>query len=249
MSFDGGSAQARKRAASAATTPIATQAAPNPTHGTPIPTEVARNPTHATSILTDVAPQEGGTAGLVVRDPRVMRALAHPRRMELLRRLRAEGPATATVLGEATGQSAASASYHLRQLALHGLVEEVEGRGVGRERWWRARHRGTRIDAEPFLHEETRTAATAMAAAAVGDATGVVLGFLDAVERGAVGAEWVDAARLDDTTVHVTKEELADIGLRLAEMIEPYRREDRAARPAGARTCQVSIWTVPVVER
>jgi hypothetical protein len=63
-----------------------------------------------------------------------------------------------------------------------------------------------------------------------------------------VEEEWVEAARLDDTTVHVTEEELGDIGRRVAEMLEPYRRVDRAARPSGARMCQVSVSSIPVVE-
>ncbi|MFC8943598.1 hypothetical protein ACFT1B_36540, partial [Streptomyces griseoincarnatus] len=38
--------------------------------------------------------------------------------------------------GEIVGESSGSTSYHLRQLAKHGLVREVEGKGTARERWW-----------------------------------------------------------------------------------------------------------------
>src|SRR5919108_2121595 len=69
-------------------------------------------------------------------DPRALRALAHPIRLALLGALRREGPLTATQAGALVGESAASCSFHLRQLAKYGLVEEAGG-GRGRERPWR----------------------------------------------------------------------------------------------------------------
>src|SRR5688572_22451978 len=70
-------------------------------------------------------------------DPRALRAYAHPIRMTLLGLLRLEGPKTATEAAAATGESVASCSFHLRQLAKYGLVEEVEG-VRGRSKPWRA---------------------------------------------------------------------------------------------------------------
>src|SRR5262249_56430236 len=58
-------------------------------------------------------------------------------RLSLLGLLRTEGPLTATRAGELLGESSASCSFHLRQLAKYGLVEEAGG-GRGRERPWRA---------------------------------------------------------------------------------------------------------------
>ena len=78
-----------------------------------------------------------------VSDPQVLRALAHPLRGRLLGLLRVDGPSTATRLAERVGESSGLTSYHLRQLAQHGLVAEVEGHGTGRERWWRAEHQMT----------------------------------------------------------------------------------------------------------
>jgi len=70
-------------------------------------------------------------------DPRALRAVAHPTRLALIGLLRRSGPLTATRAGELIGESAASCSFHLRQLAKYGLVEEAGG-GRGRERPWRA---------------------------------------------------------------------------------------------------------------
>lgn len=69
-----------------------------------------------------------------------MRALAHPLRIQLLGALRIDGEATASRLAERLGTSSGMTSYHLRQLADAGLIEEVEARGTARERWWRPAH-------------------------------------------------------------------------------------------------------------
>src|SRR3954468_12521712 len=89
-----------------------------------------------------------------VTDVRALRALAHPLRSRLLGRLRLHGPATASQLGRAVGESSGSTSYHLRQLAAYGFVEEVEGQGTARERWWRARHRLTSWRADEIATQE-----------------------------------------------------------------------------------------------
>src|SRR5262245_2459399 len=70
-------------------------------------------------------------------DPRALRGIAHPLRLTLIGLLRREGPLTATQAAELLEVSDALASFHLRQLAKYGLVEEAGG-GRGRERPWRA---------------------------------------------------------------------------------------------------------------
>lgn len=71
--------------------------------------------------------------------PEDLKAYAHPLRMAILRYLHDHGPATSTTLAKHLGESTGQTSYHLRQLAKHRLVEDVPGRGSGRERWWRSR--------------------------------------------------------------------------------------------------------------
>lgn len=70
-------------------------------------------------------------------DSRALQGLAHPLRMRMFDQLTFHGPATATQLGERLGESSGSTSYHLRQLAKFGFVEEDADRGTQRERWWR----------------------------------------------------------------------------------------------------------------
>lgn len=69
-------------------------------------------------------------------DLAAVKGLSHPLRVRLFDKLSEFGPMTASQLAELFGESSGATSYHLRQLAKHGLVREVEGRGTARERWW-----------------------------------------------------------------------------------------------------------------
>ena len=59
-----------------------------------------------------------------LHDPRVLRAIAHPVRNRILTELDAHGPLRAADVAQLLGVPANSASFHLRQLAKFGLVEE-----------------------------------------------------------------------------------------------------------------------------
>ena len=52
-----------------------------------------------------------------VRDVEELRALAHPMRQRILRRLIQAGPATSTTLARDLGENSGIMSYHLRLLA------------------------------------------------------------------------------------------------------------------------------------
>ena len=82
----------------------------------------------------------------ITPDATAMRALAHPVRLRLLGLLRSDGPATATSLAQRLGLNSGATSYHLRQLATHGFVEDDPERGTGRDRWWKAAHQSTMTD-------------------------------------------------------------------------------------------------------
>jgi DNA-binding transcriptional ArsR family regulator len=71
-----------------------------------------------------------------ITDARTLRALAHPVRMALMEELIYGGAMTATEVGERIGESPTTCSFHLRQLAKYGFVEEAGG-GRGRARPWR----------------------------------------------------------------------------------------------------------------
>jgi len=73
-----------------------------------------------------------------VHDPRVLRAIAHPVRNRILEELSATGPARAADLAADLGIPANQASFHLRQLAKYGVVEEApEAARDRRDRVWK----------------------------------------------------------------------------------------------------------------
>lgn len=69
-------------------------------------------------------------------DAGALKALAHPLRVRIFDLLASRGPQTASSLAALVGETSGSTSYHLRALAAHDLIREVEGRGTARERWW-----------------------------------------------------------------------------------------------------------------
>jgi DNA-binding transcriptional ArsR family regulator len=73
-----------------------------------------------------------------VNGPRVLRALAHPVRTRILDEIEASGPVRAADVARELGIPANQASFHLRQLAKYGLVEEApEEARDRRDRVWR----------------------------------------------------------------------------------------------------------------
>jgi predicted transcriptional regulator len=158
-------------------------------------------------------------------DPRALRAYAHPVRLKLVALLRTEGPLTATRAGELLGESSGTCSFHLRQLAKYGLVEEAGG-GTGREKPWRATAMFTNL---PAVIDSPELAA---AAGLVGSALAEryfehVLRWLDAVPG--EPAEWQEAAQFGDWLVYLTADELAALGRQVKALLDPYL--DRTVSP------------------
>ena len=73
-----------------------------------------------------------------VHDPKVLRAIAHPVRNRILDELARTGPVRAADVARELGIPANQASFHLRQLAKYGLVEEdPDAARDKRDRVWR----------------------------------------------------------------------------------------------------------------
>jgi DNA-binding transcriptional ArsR family regulator len=73
-----------------------------------------------------------------VHDPKVLRAIAHPLRNRILTELEASGSLRAADIARILDVPANQASFHLRQLAKYGLVEEdVAAARDKRDRVWR----------------------------------------------------------------------------------------------------------------
>ncbi|MCF6744322.1 helix-turn-helix transcriptional regulator [Blastococcus sp. KM273128] len=164
-----------------------------------------------------------------VTDVRALRALSHPLRNRLLGLLRLHGPATASGLARAVGESSGSTSYHLRQLAAHGFVEEVEEQGSGRERWWRARHRMTSWRAADLLAQEGGAEAQEEMTRLQVDRQAAVVDAWYA-QRQQLDPEWADAASLNDYALRLTAEEARALAAELTATLARWV----AAHPASA---------------
>lgn len=148
---------------------------------------------------------------LRLTEPAQMRALAHPLRLRLLGLLRTDGPSTATALAERLGVSPALASYHLRQLASHGFIEEAPDLARdGKERWWRAAHERTSWSTVEFLDTPERVAAEQALGAEIvrAHADRAMQWVWDAANW---PSEWVDASDMSDLIVELTPEELKEM--------------------------------------
>ena len=166
-------------------------------------------------------------------DPRALRALAHPLRLSLLGMLRTEGPLTATRAGELLGESSASCSFHLRQLAKYGLVEEAGG-GRGRERPWRATTMFT--DIPTVADSPELAAASGLFRSLVAERYyEQMMGWLEA--RADEPAEWQQAALMSDVLLYLTPAELTELGEQVDGLLDRYldRMTRPELRPAGAR--------------
>ncbi|WP_419994861.1 winged helix-turn-helix domain-containing protein [Streptomyces boninensis] len=169
-----------------------------------------------------------------VTDPRALRALSHPTRMELVGLLRIEGPFTATRAAELTGESVASCSYHLRMLAKYGLVEEAEG-GRGREKPWRATAKYTTWSDAFNTDSEVRVAAAEVLSAAVAER--YFSQFSHAIEtRRHLPQAWREAEWSGDDLIYLTAAELVDLTEKISALVDQYagRFHDPSRRPEGA---------------
>jgi DNA-binding transcriptional ArsR family regulator len=186
--------------------------------------------------------------GVVVDDPRAIRALAHPARLAILEHLGTGATATATECAEVCGLSPSAVSYHLRALAKWGLIEDAESRGDGRERVWRAVRGGgfaTRGGfgapggvgaAQQFMYRRS---------AAISD---------QRTERYLAAAadeppEWQDAVVTSTSQILVTAAELEELSTQIHALMEPYRlaaRRDDA--PDDARKVFVNLRMLPIID-
>lgn len=178
-----------------------------------------------------------------LRDPKALRALAHPMRLRLLEELALSGPMTATELGERVGQSAANCSWHLRQLAQYGFVEEAGG-GTGRQRPWRivlARHSWG--EGEP--DDELELAGNALSEVMLAREVEAMRAAMTATRKEPV--PWRDAAFLHQSLSWLTAAELDEAQQEINAVLFRYfdRVGDPATRPPGARPIRFIAWGVP----
>jgi len=180
-----------------------------------------------------------------ISDVRTLRALGHPVRIALIEELSLGGALTATQVGERIGESATTCSFHLRQLAKYGFVEEAGG-GKGRARPWRMTSIGFIITASRD-DPESELAANA------------VLGLLRERQlgryqtwirtRATYPPQWREAADESEYFFYLTAAELRQVTQDVADLLLARvgdRLTDPSKRPPGALPVELLLFSYPV---
>lgn len=164
-------------------------------------------------------------------DPRVLRAIAHPTRNRILSELSAAGPLRAADIARLIDVPANQASFHLRQLAKYGLVEEApdEARDK-RDRVWRLAD----PDGISFRTRDLLDQPGGRAAYAVFQRSAVAWGH-HLVDRAlAVEPERGREKSVSEWALRLTPEESQEMLEEMSELVERWRGRTRDA--GGDRT-------------
>lgn len=169
---------------------------------------------------------------LVTSDPAMLRALAHPLRVEILAVLDDLEEATATQIAERVGESPSNCSFHLRQLAKAGYIERGEQRGTAKP--WRALHHSRNLTPDQHDPESVRAAST-VGAMYVQREAGRVVDFLTGATHEA--PEWVGTIVVNTAEFWATSDELRELAERIGRLTDHLqgRDADPAKRPPGSR--------------
>ncbi|WP_051191849.1 winged helix-turn-helix domain-containing protein [Microbacterium luticocti] len=180
----------------------------------------------------------GGARKPRLIDGGALRALAHPLRVQIYDILSQYGPQTASSLAAMTGESTGATSYHLRALAKHDLIREVDGRGTARERWWERPQGSVTFGSPEGLKTPAGRAATQV----------VLTEFLNRrhqqllhyVAEGLRKPDDPDETGMITTaTARLTADQMADLTARLTVIIDEFVDKYRDQPGDGLRTVTI----------
>ena len=184
-----------------------------------------------------------------ITDVRVIAALAHPVRVQILGYLLVNGARTATECAVVAGATPSACSYHLRHLERFGLVERADDAGPGevgnrqsdgRERRWRTTATGFSFGGRPSTDDRAMAAARhAQVAATVDEGSRLAKAFLAAADE--LPPEWRDASEFSTYGLLVSPDELGDLIARIDAIVRPFIGLTREDPPSDARPVHVTL--------
>lgn len=190
--------------------------------------------------------------GTEITELAALKALAQPRRQQILQHLTLHGPATSAILARALGLNTGATSYHLRELARYGFVADTvpQAPGGGRARWWRAVPGDRR-----FPPPSRRTPGMRLVMEELNrHAYAADLALFERLQResGAAGAagdgagpdEWADAHAYSRGSLRLTLPELQQFFEEYIALMNRYKRPE-AETPPGARTVHTRLLAFP----
>ncbi|MGO8888323.1 MAG: winged helix-turn-helix domain-containing protein [Streptosporangiaceae bacterium] len=180
-----------------------------------------------------------------ITDARTLRALAHPVRIALIEALTLGGAMTATEAGERIGETPTTCSFHLRQLAKYGFVEEAGG-GKGRARPWRVTSIGYSL-ASVQDDPEAEIASNAVLRLWRERTLGRYQTWLET--KATYPRRWREAASDNEYLLYLTADELDQLNEELTNLLLPRYREritDPSLRPPGAVPVELLTFSFPI---
>lgn len=186
-----------------------------------------------------IARVEERHSGDRVLDTGALRALAHPLRIRIYDILSQYGPQTASSLAERLGESSGSTSYHLRALAKHDLIREVEGRGTGRERWWERPVGGVSFHSPAAMKTPAGRAATQLVMSEFfRNRQEQLLTFIETAAGRETDA-WQESSVVSTATARLTPEQSRELSARIMAVID--ETVDRYRNQSGEDVRPVTI--------
>jgi DNA-binding MarR family transcriptional regulator len=181
-----------------------------------------------------------------VSDTRTLRALTHPVRIALIEALSISGGAlTATEVGEQIGETPTTCSFHLRQLAKYGFVEEAGG-GRGRARPWRMTSIGMSLTANQG-DPEAELAASALLRLVRERQLERYRTWLET--RATYPPQWRAASSDSEYIFYLTPDELEALNEEVGALLTSRVRErltDASKRPPGSVPVELLMFSYPL---
>lgn len=159
----------------------------------------------------------------------------------MLQQLGSQGPMTSAGLARALGLNTGATSYHLRELAKVGFVEEVPELAHGRERWWRAPRRDVRLPARSAQEPVVRSVLDEAMRLELADDFEEFLRYQGEGDDGG----WADASLSSRGALRLTPGEVQELFDDYIALLNRYRSR---ATAAGARTVAMRLLVFPIPE-
>jgi predicted ArsR family transcriptional regulator len=198
------------------------------------------------SLESGEQPGRRGQRRRLLDDPRSMRALAHPLRLELQSIVGRSGRITTADAARELGISHGLASHHLHQLAKYGFVEQVQG-SDNRERPWQLV--ATSISVEGLAEKPGGESAVTVFEQVVAERTlESFLGWQERRDNWSAG--WRESSGLGRSTIYLTEDEFTALVAAFDKLVSDYVEErpldDLSSRPAGAVPVEFSLFAIPL---
>ncbi|WP_329367903.1 helix-turn-helix domain-containing protein [Streptomyces sp. NBC_00669] len=168
-----------------------------------------------------------------LNDPKAMRALAHPLRLDLLEVLSMVESATAAWCGRALGVPQANCSFHLRQLGKYGFVEEAEPGEDRRERRWRLVEgsREMRVDVAGADTAAAEAIGRRLERTVVEREMAAILRYAE--RRSEESPQWRGKAGVVSALAVVSADDMPEIERKWQELLRPYLARAEARGEPG----------------